>query len=250
MGSGGSTNLSEEVYDEEAARAIVGAEHFQPERFAALSSPSGHITQSQLAAAINHQLASSIGSSRIADPENAETVPFGIHLSIRTAATNVDVGVPCTVSAQKAETAVHRGIRCDACGVDPIVGARWSRGAVNLCGADYAKLDEGDRVGYVLTAVHVGMRCDCCGQLPIVGRRFTREAAQYTPQQFDLCEADYAALNPEARADFVAIEAPMPLEEIVARTVAKQAASLGCDHLKLRYTPAGGGGVDALLDAR
>ena len=128
--------MSEEVYDEEAARAIVGAEHFQPERFAALSSPSGHITQSQLAAAINHQLASSIGSSRIADPENAETVPFGIHLSIRTAATNVDVGVPCTVSAQKAETAVHRGIRCDACGVDGAIAGGISRFGSYGCDED------------------------------------------------------------------------------------------------------------------
>lgn len=216
MGSAPSSSaLTQARYDEAGARAAVG-DAFDKGRFDAAATD-GFVS--------NAELAHAVAAAR-APPATAErtVVNMGVSIQIPNGPAPLVVGVSCSVSADA--RVVHSGVRCDACGQDPIVGPRFTTecfGATsNLCRADYAALDAAAAAVFAEVAVHVGMKCDSCGAHPILGPRYSRD--QYARNQHDLCRGCYGTLDPGAAAAYEAIAAPIPLETVVRRTVEREAA--------------------------
>ena len=215
MGSAPSA-LTQERYDEAAARAAVGEDAFDAAKFHALA-VDGFVS--------NADLAYAVAAARAPAAADKEVVNLGVSVRVDGVAT---VGIPVTVTAAGAGGVVHAGARCDACGASPVVGACYASDAggarQTLCGADYARLDDAAAATFFEVAVHVGMRCDGCGAHPISGTRFSR--AQYTRDQHDLCAGCAGRLDAAALAAFEAVATPIPLETIVRRTVEREAAQI------------------------
>jgi len=119
---------------------------------------------------------------------------------------------------------VHPGVRCDKTGMCPIRGNRYHLVGhdYDLCEAEYAKLSPEEQAKFEKippcgvrptvgpdhfgppSGFHPGVECDRSGMCPIVGIRYNMRGRNY-----DLCEAEYAKLDPEEKRNYVAIQPPV-----------------------------------------
>lgn len=153
---------------------------------------------------------------------------------------------------------VHRGVACDMCDAEPIVGVRYKRRWANydLCEKDYQTLPEDAKDLFVrieepmsekqvlaLEAngqVHYNVTCDMTNVSPIVGTRYKKYG-----QNYDLCEAAFQQLSEEERKEYVAIERPEDKFEALARAKAEREA---CKAAAAEQPSAASGEVSVVMD--